>query len=911
MSVTRVLQNAGLWRSPSHLLAPSGSFEIANDVVVNYPGIVEPRRGFEYLSYTFGTSLDHANTLFSYRGTVLAQYGSKLASDTGAAFADLAGTNAAPGSYRMRGLEDNLNFYYASTDGVKVLDAPLGTPILAGVLRGPLPTGRVSRTTLTGDPNTGWMPENTQVGYVATFSRTDANDTLHEGTPSNPFFLVNPAGFTIAVGNAFRTPPSGLGTVIINASNHGLLNGDRVTITYDAADVDFVSGTYTVRNATQNQFRYSKNAAAFSATTQPATVTTGSKDVTVNVTLSPDVTTDYTLNVYRTRLSVSATTAPRQQYYLVAAHALTGGEIAAGVATITDSTPDSLLQIQQPLYTNTDDGEPPDSSPDNDNSQPPTATDLELFDGRMWGCNFSELQSFSLALLGVDAPNGLQVGDTITVGGVTYTGVAVGTALGASTFTVQTGYDAGTNVQATAQSLALTIYQNGSSQVDAFYTSGVDDFPGQILLRGRLPTSPQFAVTTSRVSAFNPDLTGGLSSSSDSETNGLWFSKQNQPEAVCLLNRLAVGPRNCRILRVKALRDRLFVFTDIAGIWTISNHYESPYSIDQLTATAALYGPDTLVNFDDALWALSSQGVIRLTAAGPAIESIPIDSDIKLLFGLALSTTKTLALGIGYESYHKYLLALPTDPADTTNTQIFVYDVFTKAWTRWGRSISAGVVVPESDFLYIAAPSNNYVSKERKTFTRTDYSDESFVVNIVSASGTSVTLTDATGVTAGDLLYVDPVARSLVTAVSGNVLTTLDSITWVAGAATIYTGIPSEVIYTPMFSGVPEEWKHYREVQFHFRNPAFNLGNAVFKSDQDPEERDSAVAMGGFGDRPWEGFPWEQPSAPKNKRVWVPSFQQRANYLSVGFELREAQATWQLAGYTPIYESGSERGTTK
>jgi hypothetical protein len=747
MSVVRVLKTVGLWTSPSYASAPPGAYAVLDNVVCNYPDVLESRRGFEFLPYDFGSSAATGpDCIFSFKGTLLVQAGTKLYYDSGVAFVDVGGTNGPPDPtvLRMKGEETGLSFYYTTSDGVKVLDAVGNTPRAAGLPVGPFCTTVSTPTKLDGDPNEGWLPEDSQTAYCATWLWSDANAVEHESTPSNAFYVTNPPSFTVPIGDASRPGPPffpNLTYVQVTYPGHGLSRGDRVTVTFNAADTHYVSGTYSVLNpVTYNSFviKAGDGLGFADVTTQTCAITTGTKNVSVSVDI-PQTAVDggYQLLVYRAKASAAATAFPRAQFYLTKV-ALPS---VAGTYTFIDATPDTLLQ--DPLYTNTDDGEPPDGSLQNDNSQAPYCTDLAVFDARLWGANYQELQTFNLSLLGCGSPNGLQTGDTITIGGITYT-ADTDFPLYQTVYTPKPVelLTAAQNIALTAQALALTITNNAASDVECFYTSGPDDFPGQMLLRSRVPGSAAFSVSVSRASAWSPVFDGALTSVSNVETNGLWFSKQNQSSAVPLLNRLAVGPKNCRILRIRALRDKLFVFTDIAGIYTVASVY--PYNITSLSVTAVLLAPDTLVNFDDTLYALTTQGVVRVNEAGPTILSVPIEQDIKVLFGVGLPTLKVKAFAVGYESYRKYLLAMPTVPSDTTNTQVFAYDAATRTWTRWTKALSAGVVVPQNDYLYVGTPGLNRISVERKNFDRTDYADESYTVTLNSFSGATVNLASST-----------------------------------------------------------------------------------------------------------------------------------------------------------------------
>ncbi len=917
MAVQKSLGTAGLWISPSTLQAPVGAYILADNIVINSPGVAESRRGYAWFPYELSSvETTFPKASFSFRGTLLVQHREDLSYNSGAAFVDYAGNNvpAAPQSLRMKGEEMALSFYYTSSEGIKGIDTPVGgIPILAGEQRGPTPTSILNATDLTGTPGEGWFAADSQTAYVGTFFRVDANDIPHEGTPSNPVFVQNPAGLSVPAGGA----ESVTFDVTVTYPDHGFTDGLQVDAQFNIDDAPkFLSGTYTVSGATTDTFILVGAGAGTGpdSNTKVATISPGPLNVQVYVQLPDEAAAGDTVLIYRAKQSVGAGVPPRPQYYLDKEYVLEAADITAQYFTYTDLTPDDLLQ--DPLYTNTDDGEPPDSSLQNDNDIPPYCRDLAQFDQRLWGANYVDPYTLSFSLLATGAPNGLVAGDYIIIGEVElfntiYLGVAEGATPGLNEFRVYTSYDAATNVAKTAQELALAVTTSGN-YVQVYYTSGLDDLPGQLLARSSVP----FGIVVTRPSAWNPIFTttvdDAVMAPATAATNGLWFSKQNQPEAVPLLNRISVGPRNCSILRIRALRDKLFVFTDIAGTYVVSNSY--PYQVTSLSATATLVAPDTLVNFDDAIYCLTTQGVVRFNEAGPTIISVPIESEIKALYGVGLPVLKVQAFAVGYESYRKYILAMPTTIEDDHDTEAWAYDVVTKAWTRWTKPMDSGVVIPQTDLLYITTPESTKVSYERKNFDRTDYADEDWQVTITAATGGVVSLTSTIEPTAGDLLYQSPILRSLIGSVESTGINTYDvvvndTIDWTIAAATCYPGIQNTVLNTPLFASGPEERKNFREVTYHFRTPGFSLGKGLFAGDTNPYIEQIDFSLGGFGAVGWGLFGWEQPSRPVNKRIAIPTNARRVSYLSVGFALREAQAQWQLMGVSPVYENMSERNT--
>jgi hypothetical protein len=916
VSVTKI---AGLYTSPNTISSvPEGALRRADNCVINFPNTIESRRGFEAQTYSYGTTDDRATALFAYEGHVLLQYDDKLAYDSGAAIVNYSGTNSPPDPslLRMKAAESAQNFYYTTADGVKVLDAYNGTPVGSGVPRAHLGAAP-QEIRLAGEPGDGWFGVDGQVAYLAVLGRRDAKDNVVLGEASTSGYLANPANYTIRIGEATKPNASAFVTVTSpdwSNGSHGFIVGDKVSFTFDAADAAyFVTGAFALTEVGSNYIKYTdavNNASGLSkANTVAGSLTSGSKNAVVTFNFGPEIDDSFFMQVYRTKASLSADDEPVQDYYLVK-EVLLEDVLPATTYQFTDNVPEGLLL--QPFYGNANVGyEIPDGSPDNENGRPPLTRDLEVWDNRLWGANYQERQNLIINLLGVGGTDGLQAGDTITVDGITFTAVTETATPGAAQFRV---YDVAWHlpseaVRRTAQELAVRISSYASSAINCYYTSGEDETPGELFLEAKEADEAVFSVYVSRASAWNPvigtDVGSAVDSTADTATNGVWFSKIDQPEAVPRLNRLAVGPRNGRILRIKGLGERLFFFTD-RGIYTVSGQF--PYRTDLLSKTAVLVAPDSLVDFDDALFALTTQGVVRISDAGVAIMSVPVEADLKRLFGEGLATLKVKAQAVGYESYRKYILSMPTDAEDTDNTQSLVYDVSTQSWTRWDKPIACAVVVPETDYLYIGRTDTNVLSKERKTYSRWDYVDESFAVTVSSHSGRTVTLASATGVEVGDLIYQSALCHDIVESVVGNVVTVSGTQSWTNGMSTrCYKAIACDLQFQDNFAGDPHASKHFQYCTYHFKTPGISTGVAYFSNELAPAESLATMDLSGWGDTGWGDFAWLQPGGPKNKRVGCGN--SRCSYMSVGFRVTEGLGTWALYGYTLDFEPTSERNS--
>lgn len=934
-SVTKI---AGLYTSPNTLsYNPEGALKEALNCVINFPGVLESRRGFEYVPYRFGSSTSRANALLDFRGTQLVQYDTdKLAFDSGVGFTNYSGSYAPPqpSILRTKSAEAALNMFFTAATGVKVIDDVTLEPQDSGLPRGPAVAFRVNtdlhRFRLgpipTGAPGDGWFNADAQTAYIAVVGTKDANKNVKLGEASEPFYVYNPADFAIAAGDALTSSGKTRLAVPVPPGSKDMPPGSEVSIVMADTDVHLATGVYAVTTGDFAQAQYIEldNASGTDGlNTVTGQASFGLRNIAVTFAVPSYLTTAQFIRVYRAKQSTGYAVPPNPDYYLVNEIPVTDALLAAGSTTFIDDVPDEALL--DPYYNNQNgDGEAADGSPENENARAPLCRDLTTFDHRLWGANLNERQSLTVNLLGVsggtvfgDSDAGLQVGDTVTVGGVTFTAVEAIT--GAATLTAtQFGlYDTvffprltqADCIAATALSFALTVTLHPTCSVTATYVPDATTLVGSIFFETRTPDGAAFTFSSSRTTAWNPDPTGGLTSIGEAATNAVWFSKQDQPEAVPRLNRISVGERNYKILRIKALGERLFVFTD-RGIYTVSNTF--PYRVDLVSKTAILVAADTLVDLDDGLFALTTQGFIRVSDAGVSVISVPIEGDVKRLFGEALPQLRQLSQAVGYESYRKYIVSMPTVPGDLTNTQQFVYDVASKTWTRWDLPAAAMIIMPETDTFFVASTLENSISKERKNYDSTDYSDESFSVTVSAAAGKVVTLGSAAGIAAGDLLYQSEFAQGLVTAVDSDAgtVTVSTTVSWTPGQSTlVYRGIHNKVLFSEHFAGLPGHLKHWSEVTFHFRTPGLETPIALFASELGPSEEQVPLTLNGWGEGPWGEFAWAQPVGPKNARCFIPANATRASYLTVGLDVREARGVWSLYGYSPVVRDMSARNS--
>lgn len=299
-------------------------------------------------------------------------------------------------------------------------------------------------------------------------------------------------------------------------------------------------------------------------------------------------------------------------------------------------------------------------------------------------------------------------------------------------------------IDETARSLVNIINNNPLEVVNAFYLSGATDVPGLILFKTRDIAAASFSLTVNNAatgSQFSPTLpTTGTSVSSESEVepNALYYSKFQQPEAVPIVNKFNVGPKDKAILRILALRGSLFVLKE-DGVYRVTGQAGS-FVLDAFDYSAIITAPDSAVVLNNQIYMLSSQGVVRVTDTGVDVISRPIEGVIDRVTSSTFDFKYT-TFGVRYESDRSYLLALVSDPNDTVANQIYRFNTFTNSWTRWPISKTCGIVKPADDRLYFGPADVNFIERERKDFLRTDFADREYPLSITQDIINDVELT--------------------------------------------------------------------------------------------------------------------------------------------------------------------------
>lgn len=629
----------------------------------------------------------------------------------------------------------------------------------------------------------------------------------------------------------------------------------------------------------------------------------GTRDVALTFIIPDEITVNYIYRIYRSPLTSTTAIEPIDDMQLVVEANPTSGQILAGLVTVTDVTPDALKGAA--LYTGSN-----QEGIAQANDRPPLAQDMALYKGSMLYANTETNQAFSFTL-----QTTLAVNDTVTIDAVVYTAKASETAASGQ-FKAFTGGTLADDIESTALSLVSVINQYASNtSVYAYYDSGYNDLPGQIRVVSRLLGTGAFTTASSVGTAWSPELSPAVSSTNDSNPNYIYISKNQQPEAVPLVNYLPIGSANNAIQRILPLRDLVLVWKQNEGIFAIYGNDVSDFQVLPFDGTVRILAPDTAVTFNNSGYAFTDQGVVATSnAEGSPIISRAIEKELVQLSSDLYPGFPTATWAVGYESDRKYILGTVTATNDETATQLFVYNALTDCWTKWDIAAVFGLVNPADGKLYLLQ--DDQMLQERKEFTNADYADAELDVTIVSQTDTTVVLADTTGINAGDSLFQANGADGI-----NVVIDSVDSATDItiangdiefsAGAALVLTPIPTTITWAPVFLENPTLMKHFQEFFIFFRTIDFDEIGLSYSTDITGSVTDDVITPTfslGWEEVGWDEVGWEGGSnLPQAVRRYVPLGARRCRWIVPTITTSQALTNFAITGISFMGEWTSTR----
>lgn len=189
------LQAEGLYTYPNNLSeVPSGGLLVANNTVIDKPGVIEPRRGIKYYGNLFPNGTDRAKQLLQYRDRLLVHINNTLAYDDGNGNLNyFSGIYNSASNYRMKYTSARGNLYFTTHQGVMKISAKnadefnteAGYIRRAGLPFPVQPTAQLNFSVI------GFLNGGNQCGYKVVFGYKDENDNDILGAPSSAIIITN------------------------------------------------------------------------------------------------------------------------------------------------------------------------------------------------------------------------------------------------------------------------------------------------------------------------------------------------------------------------------------------------------------------------------------------------------------------------------------------------------------------------------------------------------------------------------------------------------------------------------------------------------------------------------------------------------------------------------------------------
>lgn len=515
---------------------------------------------------------------------------------------------------------------------------------------------------------------------------------------------------------------------------------------------------------------------------------------------------------------------------------------------------------------------------------------------------------------------------------ITVSTAATASATVTLTFTGQTNGDPtgglAQGIQDTALSLVRVINRYSSSTVTATYISGSGTAPGQILLTAKDFSNSGFGITSSRRACWGPSTvyTSTLKSTGSIAKNGLWYSKQNQYEAVPLPYFLPVGSASANILRIIALRDSLIIQKE-DGTFILQGNDPTSFILRPLDYTSILIAPESPVLLNNQIFCLTTQGVVSVSEIGTPIISHPVEGALLTLMGQDLPALKAVSFGVAYESDRAYFLFLPQTSADVSATQYYRWNYLTSTWVTGTLRKTCGAVNPATNTLWLGDATLNITSIERKGYAYSDYADYQSTQTFVTSDGqtlTSVSEIDTFAV--GDVVWQSPTIWGIVATISPATSTIVLALgtSLVSGAADILAPITTTMTWAPVTFDNPGFTKQLWEGTLIFLAGFQGSGTVGFSTDITEGEGTEDLTGGAIG--PWGLFAWGGPQdvvsgstlnvlgalwggdpARGTVRFSVGRNWQRCSQFTPSFTHAYAYSPWQMQGISLIGNVVSER----
>ncbi len=893
MAQAKITKCLGLIKNYNPIAIPDGALQIANNIRIRRENVIENRRG----SSLYGTSDEQIEQFLTYQNTLLVHKDTNIAYDNGSGtLADYSGSYSAPSGARVHFSKAFSNLYVTTSLGVKVFSGVSGT---AGRLAG-APRALDPSYTLTG--SSGFLTNAYQCAYKALIQRTDSQNNVIVGYPSQRLWVINGAGGNRNVILTMYLPSECVAGDLVKfyrtekvSGTTADTSGEEMGLIYQVKLVsgDISAGFVTFTDIVVDELR---GATLYTSPSQE-----GIKQANERPPIAKD------MCLYRSKYMLYANIATKERLFSTIVGVTAFGH-TSGADTHTNTTLDnvadtSYIEIGWKVT----------------GTGIPASTTVANIVGST--VTLSQAATGTASITATFITN-----DTVTLGGVAYSFGTTEITSGAGSPQVQVGLTgvAAADIDSTARSFIRVINRYASNTtVYAYYLSDPSDLPGQLMVEEKGIGAAPFTImcSDSDIGAMffpqppvSPTTTTECTSTNDEKQHYVYFSKSEQPEAVPLLNYLPVGSANSAILRIVALQSSAIIIKE-DGVFRLTGVDSNSFVVEELDLTVRCKAAESVAALANQVYMLSNQGVVTITESGIQI----VSKDIKPLITPLLQNTSlsSFTFGWAYESENIYCLSTITDITDLSANQTLVYNWSTKTWVRDDFAVKAAIVEDSLDVQYYAKASDLRVYKERKAFNNTDMADPEFDITITAISGTTITFTALTTPEVGWVIKQDltGVAISSVVPTGGAwvaVIADDPPATWATGAAYLFPSVGAEWEWHAWTAQAPEVLKQVWGVAILADDTASanfvsSLG-VVLKSnfDQNEDEVTLSVPGGGWGSA-WGESPWGGEGDSFGYPTYVTRNKQMCTRLSVGVRHRVALEKMACVGVAFEFNAASDR----
>lgn len=784
-----LLKAAGLYTYNQSLMdIPPGALLAADNTVIDRDGVIEPRRGIAYYGPTFGSSTDRAKQLLEYKGRVFRHYSNILSYDNGSGtFADFSGTYVEPVSgFRMKSTEANSNFYFTTSTGVKKISATSAADLsIANVVQDAGGPKAIDGTAIIDYATPGFLDSLNSVAYRILWGYKDRNSNLILGTPSMRIIAynqstVNNTSVTLKFAVPYTVTSADFIFRVYRSESSVTSPSDELNLVFEGNPTpaelslgfveytDFLDDSLRIGGSPLYTNKYSGEGALAANEPPPLcrdittfkghtfyanTRTRHSKIINLlsttnfvsgisSVVISDGVSSNTYTFVGAKEISqvtcLNKASTPNQSYFLLNNASDTRRYYVWYDTTGSSSAPATAETVGRiGIKVNISGAGTADSVATLTRSTINSAASVDFL------C--SELLHV-VTINNVTNGNSTDILDSATnpTGYLPIT-LTQGDGEDAALKHVLLSDNASVTqaVEDTARSLVNIINAQASEIVSAFYLSGVDDVPGQILIQRKTLQDLQFYIGTTTAgiaSSFSPELGTGLTlttkvvSENQKAENRLYYSKPFEPEAVPTLQYFDIGSKDQPIYRIVALRESLFILKG-DGVFRLTGDDKTSFNTSVFDNTCIIKAPDTAITLTNQCYFFSNQGVTRLNESSIEPISIPITNKITPFISTN-ANLDTVAFAVAYESDKSLLLWTVLNKTDTVATVCYRYNTYTKAWTEWKIAKTCAILNRVDDKLYFGSGVANTLEKERKNFDRFDYADREIPASLLNNSQT-------------------------------------------------------------------------------------------------------------------------------------------------------------------------------